>query len=67
MPPIMACLGYGYFALCKPDKLQSEEYQLRHETLELIRQKGAHLPVSSASLDIVANPIAEDSNGGETA
>jgi hypothetical protein len=36
--PIYGCvLWYGYFAWKSPERLQSEDYQLRHETMQLIR------------------------------
>ena len=36
IPIVVTCLGFAYFAITKPEKLQSEEYQLRHETLQII-------------------------------
>ncbi len=35
----VACLGFAYFAIFKPEKLQSEDYQIRHESLQIIQQK----------------------------
>jgi membrane protein implicated in regulation of membrane protease activity len=55
--PIMAVvLGFCYFAIVEPGKLQSEDYQLRHETLQIIQQKSGQLIVETASLTAVANP-----------
>lgn len=56
-PVIVACLMGMFFAIFKPEKLQSEDYQLRHETLELIRQKGSNIEIEPSSLEIVANPV----------
>jgi hypothetical protein len=49
-------LGFLYFMVMAPEKLQSEEYQLRHETLELIRQKGESVAIEPSSLEAIANP-----------
>ncbi len=46
-----------YFAVAKPEKLQSEDFQLRHETLELIKQKGSPIEISPSSLEIISNPV----------
>jgi hypothetical protein len=56
-PVAVTCLQSMYFAVCRPDKLQSEDYQLKHETLELIKEKGSKIDVSPSSLEIIANPI----------
>jgi hypothetical protein len=55
-PILTACVGFVYFALRKPEKLQSEDYQLRHETLQIIQQKSGQLIVDPASLSAIANP-----------
>ena len=39
------------------DKLQSEDYQIRKQSLELIQQKGDALPISSTSIQAITNPI----------
>lgn len=55
--PILAtCLGFFYFALFRPGNLQSEEYQIRHQALEIIRQKGRSIEVRPSSLEAIANP-----------
>src|SRR6478736_4631073 len=49
IPIVFTVLGFAYFAVAAPEKLQSEDYQLRHETLELIKQKGSALELSPSS------------------
>jgi len=49
-------LGFFYFMIFAPDKLQSEDYQIRHETLELIKQKGSSVEIEPSSLHAIANP-----------
>ena len=56
-PVAVTCLLALYFALFKPDKLQSEEYQIRHETLELIKQKGSTVELSPSSIVAIPNPL----------
>jgi hypothetical protein len=38
------------------DKLQSEEYQLRKRSLELIYEKGQEFPVNPTSIELITNP-----------
>src|SRR5947209_2011205 len=47
IPVLVTCAGFIFFAVCKPDKLQSEEYQIRHETLQLIQQKTGTLVIDA--------------------
>ena|SRR5579863_4196925 len=56
-PIAITCIIAVYFALFKPEKLQSEDYQIRHEALELIKEKGSAVEVSPSSLEALANPI----------
>ena len=39
-PPVLAAIGFVVFLFRDPDKLQSEEYQIRKRTLEMIGEKG---------------------------
>lgn len=57
IPVGVACLGFAYFALAKPEKLQSEDYQIRHESLQIIQQKGKKA-ISLSSVAAIANPAA---------
>ena len=56
MPVVTTCLGFVYFAIFRPEKLQSEDYQVRHEALEIIRQKGGLLQIAPSSIEAIANP-----------
>lgn len=55
-PVLVACWCSMYFALRKPEKLQSEDYQLRHESLQIIQQQGGEVHLTAASLEAIANP-----------
>lgn len=56
LPVVVTCLGFGFFAFRNPDKLQSEEYQLRHETLQLLQSKGGPIRIDATSLNAITNP-----------
>lgn len=43
-PPIVACVSYLILLFRDPDKLQSEEYQINKQLLELAQEKGMHIP-----------------------
>lgn len=53
----ITCALAVYFAVVRPEKLQSEEYQIRHEALELIKEKGSAVEVSPSSLEAITNPL----------
>lgn len=67
LPIVITCIGFGYFALFKPEKLQSEDYQIRHESLQLIQQKSGQIEIPVTSLEQIVNPSAPalESKGGE--
>ena len=39
IPVAATIFGFLWFMIKEPEKLQSEEYQLRHEAIDVIRQK----------------------------
>lgn len=57
IPVVCAAFGFMFLLVMDRDKLQSEDYQIRKQSLELIQQKGDALPISSASIQSIANPI----------
>lgn len=58
LPIAVTCLGFCYFALFKPEKLQSEDFQIRHESLQLIQQKSGEIAILASSLEQIVNPAA---------
>ena len=56
LPIVVTCAGFAYFAIKQPEKLQSEDYQLRHEAIQLIQTKGGQVAVDITSLEAIANP-----------
>lgn len=55
-PIVVSCASFVGFAIFKPEKLQSEDYQLRHETLQIIQQKSGQVALDPTSLQAIANP-----------
>lgn len=64
-PLVLACWAYVYFALKKPDKLQSEEYQLRQLALTIMKKSAPAQVVDPASVARVVNPIEERTGSAE--
>jgi hypothetical protein len=60
LPVIVVCSISVYFAIRKPDKLQSEEYQIKHEALQMFQVKVSSIDVPPTSLDSIASGIMKD-------
>lgn len=50
LPVIVACGGFVYLLLNDPDRLQSEDYQIKHETISTIITKGIEGDWSEAAV-----------------
>jgi hypothetical protein len=55
-PPAAAIKAYFYFSKAGPDRLHSEDYQLRHQTLALIESKGGEIVTDTTSLEVITSP-----------
>jgi hypothetical protein len=55
-PLLIFSIGFIYFMLRDPDKLQSESYQIQKRALELISQKGRSIRISPTSIEAITNP-----------
>jgi len=69
-PVLTAIIGFLFLLLFDRDKLQSEEYQLKKRSLELIQEKGDSKPklMDIDEVEAIENPeIIDDTNeeGGE--
>lgn len=51
-----AIVGFLFLLLFDRDKLQSEDYQIKKKSLELIQEKGQRFPISAPSIEAIANP-----------
>jgi hypothetical protein len=56
IPVVCAAFGFLYLLIFDRDKLQSEDYQIRKKTLELIQEKGDKFPMLGTSIQSIANP-----------
>lgn len=55
-PVITAIFGFLFLLFFDRDKLQSEEYQLKKRSLEMVEQKGDIQAVPADTLEIIENP-----------
>lgn len=53
---VPAIWGFVYFALKKPDKLQSEEYQLRQQVLAIIKKSAPEKIVDPGAMSGIVRP-----------
>ena len=58
VPVFTSVAGFLFLLLFDRDKLQSEEYQLRKRSLELIQEKGDRFQVLGTSIEAITNPHA---------
>lgn len=63
-PVFAAILGFFYLLLFDRDKLQSEEYQLKKRSMELIQEKGDDKPklvdTEEVDMEIMSNPETQE-------
>lgn len=58
LPIICACGAYVYWMIVSPDRLHSEDYQLRRQALQMIHEKGSRAAVLASSVVAITNPHA---------
>lgn len=56
LPILLFATGFLYFLLRDPDKLRSEDFEIRKQALELIEEKGGKIPMLETSVTDIANP-----------
>lgn len=64
-PVITAMLGFLILLAFDRDKLQSEEYQIRKQTLEYMQQKGQEIPYTVDDSALITPPDPSEKLGGE--
>jgi hypothetical protein len=58
--PVLLFVGaYIYFMCTDPDRLHSEEYQLRDRALDIVERKGGDFAISPKDLVSMTNPYPE--------
>lgn len=55
-PVFLSLLGFLFLLFFDRDKLQSEDYQIRKRTLELVQEKGDEFPTIARTLEAISNP-----------
>lgn len=55
-PVLAALLGFLFLLIFDRDKLQSEDYQLRKISLEMMQAKGDPAPILAGSIPVIAVP-----------
>jgi len=56
LPVIVTCIGFTYFAFTNPEKLQSEDYQLRHESLQMMQTQTGSTTIDVSAITAITNP-----------
>jgi hypothetical protein len=56
VPIVCTCAAYFYFMVREPNRLHSEDYQLRQQALEMIYEKGARGGIYATSIIAITNP-----------
>lgn len=56
IPMAVFVFGFLYFAITNPDKLRSEDYEIKKMALELIEEKGSKIPILGTSIVAITNP-----------
>ena len=56
LPVSVAVFGFLVLLVFDRDKLQSEDFQIQKQSLELIQEKGDPVPINATSIDAIANP-----------
>ena len=69
LPVAIAALGFLFLLFFDRDKLQSEDFQIRKKSLEIIQEKGDSVPIVATSIDAISNPqrplLGLNGKGGE--
>lgn len=55
-PVFAAVFGFLFLLFFDRDKLQSEDFQIRKQTLELVQEKGDKFPILADTLEAITNP-----------
>ena len=53
--PSICMVSFLWFSFTDPDKLRSEEYELRKKALTVVEEKGGAIQITGASVEAIAN------------
>jgi len=65
LPILISCLGFCYLVITNPEKLQSEDFQIRQQTLEIIEQKTKRLSLDASALEAISRVATKQIESGE--
>lgn len=54
-PVVLFAIGFLFFMVKSPEKLRSEEYELRKMALELVEEKGGRIAIAQTSVEAISN------------
>jgi len=66
VPVGAAVFGFLFLLIFDRDKLQSEDYQIRKRSLELIQEKGQRFAISAPSIEAISNPRFKELPSGDS-
>lgn len=72
IPIALFSFAYLYFLFKDPDRLHSEEFQLKSRSLDLIENKGGTIDMDRVNLTAITNPyptqqrLIDDAHGGDS-
>lgn len=55
LPVLIFAIGFFYFMLKSPEKLRSEQYELRKMALEIVEHKGGQISIAETSVEAISN------------
>ena len=67
LPGGVSCLIGVYFAMKHPEKLQSEDYQIKQQTLHVIEQKAGSIKLAPAALESIIQTATRRLESGDVA
>ncbi|MEY2880989.1 MAG: hypothetical protein RLZZ15_3369 [Verrucomicrobiota bacterium] len=65
LPVVLFGFGFIYLLVKAPDKLRSEDFEIRKQALELIEEKGGSISILGTSVEAIANPDRSPSRHGK--
>jgi len=65
IPIALFCFAYIYFMITDPDRLHSEEFQLKSRSLSAVQSKGGALVINPIDLTVNPMPSRKELTGGD--
>lgn len=65
LPVLVTMGGFIYFAYKMPERLQSEDYQIRSSVLKLAQASGVTIPIDQKTVNAMMNPLINTLEDGQ--